>query len=71
MVGVALAAVSYNTDPNSQAVIDMILNFKIIYPVILLVATIILVKLYPITPAFAKQMRAELKERRAQSKKVQ
>lgn len=71
VVGVALAAVSYNTDPNSQAVIDMILNFKIIYPVILLVATIILVKLYPITPAFAKQMRAELKERRAQSKKVQ
>ena len=67
VVGVALAAVNYNADPNSQAVVDMIVNFKIIYPVILLIAAFILVKLYPITPAFAKKMRAELKERRAKA----
>ena len=67
IVGVALAAVNYNTDPNSQAVVDVILNIKIIYPVILLIATVIILKFYPLTPAFAKQMRAELKERRAKA----
>ena len=34
----------------------------------LLVITVILVKVYPITPAFAKEMRTELKARRAQAK---
>ena len=67
IVGVALAAVSYNTDPDSQAVMDVIINIKILYPFLLLAAAVVLLKLYPITPAFAKQMRAELKERRAKA----
>lgn len=50
-------------------VIDMIVNLKIAYPIVLMIVTVILVKLYPITPAFAKTMRAELKERREAAKK--
>lgn len=64
IVGVALAAVNYNASETTQDVIDMILNLKIIYPVVLLVFTLILLRLYPITPEFARNMRAELKERR-------
>lgn len=47
---------------------DTIINLKIVYPLILLVITVILVKVSPITPVFAKEMRAELKARRAQAK---
>lgn len=65
IVGVALAAVDYKYGETTQGVIDMIINLKIIYPFVLLAVTIILLKVYPITPAFAKQMRMELKERRA------
>lgn len=65
IVGVALASVGYSSTETTQEVIDMILNVKIIYPVVLFVCTVILLKLYPITPAFAKTMRAELKEQRA------
>lgn len=68
IVGVALAAVNYNADPTSAAVADAIINLKIVYPLVLLVITVILVKVYPITPVFAKEMRAELKARRAQAK---
>lgn len=50
-------------------VIGMIVNLKIAYPIVLMIVTVILVKLYPITPAFAKTMRAELKERREAAKK--
>ncbi len=64
IVGVALAAVDYKYGEVTQAVIDTIINLKIIYPIVLLVISIILLKLYPITPAFARQMRVELKERR-------
>lgn len=71
IVGVALAAVNYNADPTSAAVADAIINLKIVYPLVLLVITVILVKVYPITPAFAKEMRTELKARRAQAKAAQ
>ena len=64
IVGVALAAANYNVDPNSQAVIDTIINVKIIYPIVLFVIAAVILKFYPITPGFAKTMRAELKERR-------
>ena len=67
IVGVALAAANYNADPNSQAVIDTIINVKIIYPIALFLIAGIILKAYPITPAFAKKMRAELKERRAKA----
>lgn len=69
IVGVALASVGYSATETSQEVIDMILNLKIIYPIVLLAATLIILKFYPLTPAFAKTMRAELKERRAQKAK--
>ena len=61
IVGVALASVGYSASETSQEVIDMIVNLKIAYPIVLMIVTVILVKLYPITPAFAKTMRAELK----------
>jgi len=67
IVGVTLQAVNYKYGETTQEVIDAIINLKIIYPIVLLVITVILLKLYPITPAFAKKMRAELKERRAAS----
>ena len=67
IVGVALAAANYNADPNSQAVIDTIINVKIIYPIALFLIAGIILKAAPITPAFAKKMRAELKERRAKA----
>ena len=69
IVGVALASVGYSASETSQEVIDMIVNLKIAYPIVLMIVTVILVKLYPITPAFAKTMRAELKERRETAKK--
>lgn len=69
IVGVALASVGYSASETSQEVIDMIVNLKIAYPIVLMIVTVILVKLYPITPAFAKTMRAELKERREATKK--
>ena len=64
IVGVALAAVGYSADSVSQVVIDMIINIKIIYPFILLIVTGLILHFYPITPEFARKMRAELKERR-------
>ena len=69
IVGVALASVGYSASETSQEVIDMIVNLKIAYPIVLMIVTVILVKLYPITPAFAKTMRAELKEPREAAKK--
>ena len=69
IVGVALASVGYSASETSQEVIDMIVNLKIAYPIVLMIVMVILVKLYPITPAFAKTMRAELKERREAAKK--
>lgn len=69
IVGVALASVGDSASETSQEVIDMIVNLKIAYPIVLMIVTVILVKLYPITPAFAKTMRAELKERREAAKK--
>ena len=69
IVGVALASVGYSASETSQEVIDMIVNLKIAYPIVLMIVTVILVKLYPVTPAFAKTMRAELKERREAAKK--
>lgn len=69
IVGYALASVNYNPKETSQEVIDMIINLKIAYPIVLLIIVIVLLKLYPITPAFAKTMRAELKERRAAKNK--
>ena len=69
IVGVALASVGYSASETSQEVIDMIVNLKIAYPIVLMIVTVILVKLYPITPAFAKTMRAELKERWEAAKK--
>ena len=63
----SLAAVNYSAAGTSQEVIDMIINLKIIYPVALLLITIIILKFYPITPQFGKQMREELKERRAKA----
>ncbi len=69
IVGVALASVGYSASETSQEVIDMIVNLKIAYPIVLMIVTVILVKLYPITPAFAKTMRAELKELREAAKK--
>lgn len=70
IVGTALAAVGYSaTTDASQEVIDMIINVKIVYPLILVAATVIVIRLYPITPEFAVKMRAELKVRRAQTKK--
>ena len=68
IVGVALASVGYSASETSQEVIDMIVNLKIAYPIVLMIVTVILVKLYPITPAFAKTMRAELKQRREAAK---
>ena len=69
IVGVALASLGYSASETSQEVIDMIVNLKIAYPIVLMIVTVILVKLYPITPAFAKTMRAELKQRREAAKK--
>lgn len=69
IVGVALASVGYSASETSQEVIDMIVNLKTAYPIVLMIVTVILVKLYPITPAFAKTMRAELKQRREAAKK--
>lgn len=69
IVGVALASVGYSASETSQEVIDMIVNLKIAYPIVLMIVTVILVKLYPIMPAFVKTMRAELKERREAAKK--
>lgn len=69
IVGVALASVGYSASETSQEVIDMIVNLKIAYPIVLMIVTVILVKLYPITPAFAKTLRAELKQRREAAKK--
>ena len=64
IVGVALAAAGYSAAETSPEVIDMIVNLKILYPIVLLIFTAVILKLYPITPAFAQTMRAELKQRR-------
>ena len=47
IVGVALASVGYSASETSQEVIDMIVNLKIAYPIVLMIVTVILVKLYP------------------------
>ena len=65
IVGVALASVGYSKTEVTKEVIDMIVNLKIAYPIVLMVITLVLLKFYPITPAFARTMRAELKERRS------
>lgn len=64
IVGVALASVGYSATETSQEVIDMIINLKIAYPIVLFIVAALIIKAYPITPAFAREMRAELKERR-------
>ena len=64
IVGVALASVGYSATETSQEVIDMIINLKIAYPIVLFIVAALIMKAYPITPAFAREMRAELKERR-------
>lgn len=69
IVGCVLAAVGYNAQSEvSQELIDVIINLKIAYPIVLVAATILVIRQYPITPEFAVQMRAELKERRAELK---
>lgn len=54
IVGVALASVGYSASETSQEVIDMIVNLKIAYPIVLMIVTVILVKLYPITRSLRK-----------------
>lgn len=65
IVGVALAAVNYSANNVTQEVVDVIVNLKIIYPIVLLAFTIVILKFYPITSNFAKEMRTELEKRRS------
>lgn len=61
VVGGLLALTGYSVNkPVSQSCVDMILMIKTIVPVFTLLAVLVLAKLYPITPQYAKQMRMEL-----------
>ena len=51
----------YSVTPNSQEVVDMILNIKIIVPILLAIICLLTLKLYPITTEYGKKMRQELK----------
>lgn len=49
-------------------IINTIVNIKIATPFVLLIVAVIILKIYPITPAYGREMRAQLKEMRANNK---
>lgn len=49
-------------------IINTIVNIKIATPFVLLIAAVIILKIYPITPAYGREMRAQLKEIRTKNK---
>lgn len=61
IVGVFMGIAGYSVTPNSQEVVDMILNIKIIVPILLAIICLLTLKLYPITTEYGKKMRQELK----------
>lgn len=66
IVGGLLGLVGYAKGVEiTPQMVDMIVDIKIWAPVALMVFTVILLKLYPITPAYGREMRAKLKESRA------
>lgn len=66
IVGGLLGVVGYASGAEiTPKIVDMIVDIKIGSPFVLFVATVIILKLYPITPAYGREMRAKLKEIRA------
>lgn len=66
IVGSLLGLVGYAANQEiTPQIVDMIVDIKIWTPAVLLVLTAALIKLYPITPNYAKEMRAKLKQQRA------
>lgn len=67
IVGGLLGVVGYAANAEiTPKIVDMIVNIKIASPFVLCIAAFIVLKIYPITPAYGREMRAKLKEIRAQ-----
>lgn len=56
-----LAGYAANTEITPH-IVNTIVNIKIVTPFILLAAALVILKLYPITPTYGREMRAKLKE---------
>lgn len=66
IVGTSLAAAGYIAgSAMTPEIIDAILNIKIYTPFALMILTLIILRIYPITPAYGREMRAKLQEIRA------
>ena len=67
IVGALLQWVGYSAGTAaSPAVVKMILAINTVLPLVLTVLVVILVKLYPITRAYAAEMQQQLRRQRAQ-----
>lgn len=67
IVGGLLGLVGYAANAEiTPVIVDTIVNIKIASPLVLCVLAFIVLKIYPITPAYGREMRAKLKEIRAQ-----
>lgn len=62
LMGLAGYAANKEITPH---IVNTIVNIKIVTPFVLLAAALVVLKLYPITPAYGREMRAKLKEIRA------
>lgn len=51
----------------TPGIINTIVNIKIATPFVLLVVAVVILRIYPITPAYGREMRAKLKEIRAKN----
>ncbi|WP_294147270.1 MFS transporter [uncultured Clostridium sp.] len=59
LMGLAGYAANKEITPH---IVNTIVNIKIVTPFILLAAALVILKFYPITPAYGREMRAKLKE---------
>lgn len=66
IVGGLMGLAGYAADKEiTPHIIDTIVNIKIATPFVLLIVALIILKIYPITPAYGREMREKLKESRA------
>lgn len=71
IVGGLMGLAGYAADKEITAhIINTIVNIKIITPFALLAAALVILKLYPITPAYGREMRAKLKEIRGKQEGI-
>lgn len=63
IVGGLMGLAGYAADKEiTPLIVNTIINIKIITPFVLLAVALVILKLYPITPAYGREMRAKLKE---------